>query len=141
MKSCRSKRLKYLITFVKSRYGMTIPPRYEMAVYCQDIYYGRLRCLYVQSDINYVFIVPKNSIHGLEMSIPVKFRFISGGISAEKKYWKKFIVPKYTSVNFRGVSWAVFEISCWFPPLSAYKTILAVYCQLVPWLLSTIGST
>ena len=26
------------------------PPRYEMGVYCQDIYYGVFRCLYVKSD-------------------------------------------------------------------------------------------
>ena len=53
----------------------------------------------------------------------VNFRFISGEISAEK-------------INFRGIPWAIFELTCSFPQLSAFLTILAVYCQLVPWLLS-----
>ena len=60
--------------------------------------------------MNYVFLVLKNSIRGLKMSFPVNFRFISGEISAEKFFWKIFIAPKDTFLNFRGSlltnSWA-----------------------------------
>ena len=54
-----------------------------MAVYCQDIYLGVLRCLYVESDINYVILVTKNSIRGLK-------NVISGEISTEQIFLEKF---------------------------------------------------
>ena len=57
----------------QSRYETTTPPRYEMVVFCQDIYFGVLRCSYVKSDINYVILVPKNSIHGLKNVISGQF--------------------------------------------------------------------
>ena len=50
-----------------------------MAVYktfktaCLDAY-----TWFIKSDMNYVLLVPKNSIRGLKMSFPVNFRFISG---------------------------------------------------------------
>ena len=57
------------------------PPRYEMAVYCQDI--------------NYVFLVPKNSVRGLK-------NVISGEIYSEKFFWNISMEPKDSSSNFRG---------------------------------------
>ena len=52
--------------------------------------------------MNYIFLVLKNSIRGLKMSFSVNFWFIPGKISAEKKFWKIFIAPKDSSLNFRG---------------------------------------
>ena len=54
---------------------------------------------------------------------------------------KNFIAPKDSSLNFRGATRAIFKLLCSFLPLSAFKTILAVYCQLVPWLLKHISVT
>ena len=94
-----------------------------MAVYCQVIYYGVLRCLYVNSDIKHVFLVPKKfdsrskkcrflTIFG---SFPVKF-------SPKKFVWKNFIAPKDSSMNFRGILWSYFwAIVLIFAVMSIFK--------------------
>ena len=63
-----------------------------------------------------VFLVPKKSIRGLEMSFPVIFRFISGEISAEKKFFEHFYSTKRFVFEFQGrlplsYFWAIVLIS------------------------------
>ena len=53
----------------------------------------------------------------------------------KKNFWKIILHQKIRLWISGGVSWAIFELSCSFPPLSAFWTILAVYCQIVLWLL------
>ena len=90
------------------------PPRYEMA--------QKWRAKMLMLNLTWImyFSCPKNSIRGLKMSFPVNFRSISGEISAKTNFWKNFIAPKDSSLDFRGVSLAIFELSCSFPPLSAF---------------------
>jgi len=54
--------------------------------------------------MDYVFLVLKNSIRGLKMSVPVNFRFISGEISAEKFFLEKFYSTKRYVFEFQGES-------------------------------------
>ena len=72
------------------------------------------------------------------MSFPVNFRFMSGKISADFFFGKILLHQKIRLWISGGVSSAIFELSCSFSPLSAFKTILTVYCQLVSWLLSSL---
>ena len=87
-----------------------------MAVYCQDILSWRL--------------VPKKSIPGLKMSLPVSFRFIAGEIFA-KKIWKN----QNHCLWIQGESFEPLLSHFWaiasFSPLSAFRR----FWQLVPWLL------
>ena len=80
------------------------------------------------------FLCPKNSIRGLKMSFPVIFRFIS-----EIFVFEHFHSTKRFVFEFQGESLKLFfKLSCSFPPLSPFWRILAVYCQLVPWLLNLL---
>ena len=72
------------------------------------------------------------------MSFPVNFRFISGEISTEKNFGKIVLHQKIRPWISKIRPWAIFDLSHSFPPLSAFKTISAVNCQLVPWLLKGI---
>jgi len=62
------------------RGGSVLPKHFIMA-------FSMLR---LKLTVSYVFLMPKNSIHGLKMSFPVNFRFISGEISAEKFFLETF---------------------------------------------------
>ena len=109
-----------------------------MVVYYQDIYYGVLRCLYVKSDINYVFLVAKRSIRGLKMSFPVNFRFISGEISA-KNFLEKFYCTKRFVLEFYwgpvSYFWAIVPISAVIGILDDFGSLLAARTVTVKWLL------
>ena len=60
---------------------------------------------------SYVFLMPKNSIRGLKMSLPDNFRYIACEISAGKI----FLAPKDSYLNFKGsllsYFWAIVLIS------------------------------
>ena len=99
-------------------------PRYKMAVYCQDICYGVLRCLYVKSDINYEilvlkkwFVVSKCHFRSIFGSFPVKF-------PPKNFIWK----PKDSSLNFMGgllsYFWAIVLISAVISILDDFGSLL-----------------
>ena len=88
----------------------------------------RFRYLPVKTDMDNVFLVPKKfDSCSKKMSFPVDLRFIS----AEKKFL----------VNFYCIKRFVFEFQGDFFELFISQRILAVYCQLVPQLLTLIFST
>ena len=61
------------------------------------------------------------SIHGLQNVIPVIFRFISGEVSAERKcFWNVLLHWKSRLWISGEVSLTIFELSCSFPPFSAF---------------------
>ena len=94
------------------------PPRNEVAVYCQDIHFGVIRCLCFKSDMNYVILVPEKFA---SWSKKCHFRSISGEISAEKFFFGKILLHQKIRLWISGgVSWAIFELSCSFSPLSAF---------------------
>ena len=108
-------------------------------MYCQDIYYGVFDAYKSKLTRIMYFLCPKNRLVVQKISFPVNFRFISGGISAEKNFGKFVLHQKIRLWISRGVSRTSFELlylSTKVPPLSAFKKILAVYCLLVPWLLN-----
>ena len=103
------------------RYETTIPHSGGPHLYCQDIYYGVLRCLYVKFDIDYVFLVPKKSIQGLKIVISGQFLLFPVKFPSKKIFLEKFYCTKRFVFGFqRGVSRAIFEPSCSFPPLPAF---------------------
>ena len=126
--SLRFRRLFYLNSHDRRRLYL---PRYEVAVYCQVFYYGVFDAYRLK--LTYVFLVPKkfdswyNSNPGLRMSFPVNFRFISGEISTEKNFGKIVLHQKIRPWISREESWAIFELSHSFPPLSAFKTIFEIF--------------
>ena len=108
-------------------------------MYCEDILLWRLLYAYrlKQTWVMY-FQWPRNSIRGLTNVISGHFRFISGGISAEKTFLGYFYNKRFV-FEIQGESLkAIFELSFSFPPLSVFQRILAVYWQLVPWLLKSV---
>ena len=82
--------------------------------------------VYVKSDMNHVILVPKK----FDLwSKKCHFRFISGEISAEKFFfWKNFIAPKDSSLNFRGsllgYFWAIVRISAVISILEDFGSLL-----------------
>ena len=85
------------------------PSRNEMAVYCQDIYFGVLRCLCVKSDMNYVILVPKKFA---SWSKKCHFRSISGSFPVKfppKNFFlEKFYCTKRFVFEFQGESLGLF---------------------------------
>ena len=63
------------------------------------------------------------------MSFPVNFLFISGEISAENFFWKIFIAPKDSSLNFRG---SLFSYFLAIVLISAVISILDDFGSLLP---------
>ena len=57
--------------------------------------------------MSYVFLVLKKSIRGLKISFPVIFRFISGEISAEKKFEHFYRIKRFV-FEFQGESLKLF---------------------------------
>ena len=96
------------------------PPRYEITVYCQDIYYGVLECLYVKYDINYVFLVPKKFDSWSKNVISGQFSVHFWWNFRRKILFGKILLHQKIRLWISGaLSRAIFELSCSFPPLSA----------------------
>ena len=104
----------------------------------QDIYYGVFRCLYVESDINHVFVVPKQFDSWSKNVISGPFSVYFRWNFRRKNFFGKILLHQKIRLWISaGVSSAIFELSC-FPPSSSF--FLAVYCQLVTWLLRSENS-
>ena len=69
----------------------------------KKFYYAVFNAYRLKLTLIMYFLCSKNSIRVLKMSFPVNFWFTSGEISVEKKnFWKNFIAPKDSFLNFRG---------------------------------------
>ena len=76
--------------------------------------------------MSYVFLVPKKFD---SKKCPVIFRFISGKITAENFIPKNFMVPKDSSLNFRG---SLFGYFCDTLLISVVNTLLRDSGSLLP---------
>ena len=110
------------ILTVTVRDDFTPPPsRFEMAVNCQDIYHGVLRCLNIKYDINHVLFEKFDSWSNV---ISGQFWFISGEISVEKFFLEKVYYTKRFVFEFQGDFWVIVLISVVISILDDFGSLL-----------------